>query len=137
MPSCTWPRKLAAPRSPHALATPAASLCSARLRRSYLPCGVSKKAARTAAKQAHGAALAEAWGLEDALAAAWAEEARLLGAANAAREVDQRRRDNLDQFKRRPSSVTMIDLTVDRGSREARRQVTLAQLAAGTAELMN
>ena len=70
----------------------------------------------------------------------WAEEARLLGPANVAREADQRRRDNHDQVKR--GGVTMIDLTVDRpvdrGSREARRQVALAQLYfAGTAVFMN
>ena len=97
--------------------------------------GVSKKAAATAAKQAHGKALAEVWRLEDALAAAWAEEARLLGAAEAAREADYRRKQNLRQLK--SVRVRVVDLTVDRGSREARRQVTLAQLAAGTAVFMN
>ena len=97
--------------------------------------GGIKKAAATAAKQAHGKALAEVWRLEDALAAAWAEEARLLAAADTAREADARRRATLDQV--RSGRVRVIDLTVDRGSREARRQENLAELAAGTAVFMN
>ena len=56
-------------------------------------------------------------------------------AADPAREADARRKENLRQVK--SGRVTVIDLTVDRGSREARRQVTLAQLAAGTAVFMN
>ena len=97
--------------------------------------GLSKKATERRAKQAWSKALSEVWRLEDALAAAWAEEGKLVEAALAAQEADDRRQATLAQLK--SGRVRVVDLTVERGSREARRQVTLAQLAAGTAEFMN
>ena len=66
---------------------------------SIRPWLTSGKSRRTAAKKAHGKALADLRRAEEALEAAKVLEADLLVAADAARQVDERRRHALMQLK--------------------------------------